>query len=177
MNTSKRLILASIIVGTLGVTGLARLVYANQTHVQVAVMPQHHSSQVAETSDGDSETNDDVKERQGSPFSDVLKVFHNQAVAKLQSLAKITPQQAQQVAEAAVKGTASSVKLESENGGLVYAVVIGQKEVKVDAGNGRVLYTDTPGNEQQEGNRPKSSIQVPQSMGATVYTQVRLEWI
>ncbi len=67
-------------------------------------------------------------------------------------------------AEASAKGTASSVKLETENGSLVYAVVMGQNEVKVDAGNGRVLYTDILGHEQHEGNRPKGSIQVPQSV-------------
>jgi uncharacterized membrane protein YkoI len=38
-----------------------------------------------------------------------------------------------------VRGTVASVKLENENGSLVYAVVIGQTEVKMDAGNGRIM--------------------------------------
>lgn len=87
--------------------------------------------------------------------------------AQYQSLAKITPQQAQQAAEAAQGGQASSVKLENEDGSLVYAVVIGQKEVKVDAGNGRVLYTEARNHEDRntEATRPRSSIQVTEAPG------------
>lgn len=84
-----------------------------------------------------------------------------------QSLAKITPQQAQQAAEAAQGGQASSVQLENEDGNLVYAVVIGQQEVKVDAGNGRVLYTEARNHEDRstEAARPRSSIQVTEVPG------------
>jgi hypothetical protein len=48
---------------------------------------------------------------------------------------------------------------------LVYAVVIGEKEVKVDAGNGQVLYVENANqeNNQNEASHPKSSIQVPNS--------------
>ena len=42
----------------------------------------------------------------------------------------------------------SSVKLENENGSLVYAVVIGQTEVKGDAGNGQVMRQEAMGQEQ-----------------------------
>lgn len=62
---------------------------------------------------------------------------------QLASLAKISPDQAKAVAEQSAGGTASSVKLEEENGNLVYAVTVGTKEVKVDAGNGKVLHTET----------------------------------
>lgn len=81
-----------------------------------------------------------------------------QEEAQLRSLAKITPQQASQAAQAAVPGTVTSVKLEDEDGSLVYAVVIGQTEVKVDAGNGQVLHQEAAdtGNEnggnEQEGS-------------------------
>lgn len=87
--------------------------------------------------------------------------------AQYQSLAKITPQQAQQAAEAAQGGQASSVKLENEDGSLVYAVVIGQQEVKVDAGNGQVLYTEAQNHEDRntEASRPRSSIQVTEAPG------------
>ena len=64
-----------------------------------------------------------------------------QETESLQSLAKITLEQAKQAAEEAVGGTASSVELEVENGSLVYQVEIGQTDVVVDAGNGEVLYT------------------------------------
>lgn len=43
MNISTRLIPVGTIIGTLAVAGLARLVYASQTHAQAAVVlqPQH----------------------------------------------------------------------------------------------------------------------------------------
>jgi uncharacterized membrane protein YkoI len=70
----------------------------------------------------------------------MLKISKNQPNSK--SLAKITASRAQQAAEANSGGRASSVKLENEDGNLLYAVTIGQKEIMVDAGNGRVLYTE-----------------------------------
>jgi hypothetical protein len=149
MKTSTKIVLAASLIGILGLGGLVWSVKAQPSSSPVAVMSQHHM--VAEASDGDGETNDDAKETQEG--------------AKLQSLAKISPQQAQQVAESAQGAKASSVKLENENGNLVYAVAIGQKEVKVDAGNGKVLYIDAVNNEQNEGNRPRSSIQVSQALG------------
>jgi uncharacterized membrane protein YkoI len=164
MKRSTQIILAVAFISTLGLGGLVKTVYARQPQSQVAIMPQHHSSnkvaqarerkveqQATEEREGDSETNDDVNEQQEA--------------AKLQSLAKISPQQAQRAAETAQGGKASSVKLENENGSLVYAVKIGQKEIKVDAGNGQVLYVenDNQENERNEASRPKSSIQVPNS--------------
>jgi hypothetical protein len=81
---------------------------------------------------------------------------------KLQPLAKISASQAQQAAEAAQGKKASSTKLENEDGNLIYAVNIGQNEVAVDAGNGRILYTGNMAKEgaEAEGSRPRSSIQV-----------------
>lgn len=56
----------------------------------------------------------------------------------------ITPNQAQVAALAANPGaSALSVQLEDENGQLVYAVEMNSGAVvKVDAGNGKILYTD-----------------------------------
>lgn len=88
--------------------------------------------------------------------------------AKLQPLAKITAQAAQRSAEAAQGGRASSVQLENDNGSLVYAVVVGQTEVKVDAGDGRILYTESAqegGEEESEGNHPKGSIRLSAATG------------
>lgn len=153
MNTSKLLAITVAMLGTfLGFGGLIRAVYARSPQSAVAVMPQHRSSHlVAEASDGDGEANDNVEEQQEQ--------------AKLQPLAKITPSQAQQAAETSVGSKASSVKLENEDGNLVYTVIVGQNEVKVDAGNGRLLYAenDRQNNEKQEASRFKSSIQVPQT--------------
>ncbi|MBD2739735.1 PepSY domain-containing protein [Nostoc paludosum FACHB-159] len=148
MKTSTKIICAAAFVGILGFAGLSRVVGAKQPQSPVAVVHQHHiATQVAQASDG--ETNDDVQEQQEA--------------AKLQPLAKITAKQAQQVAEASRGTKASSVKLENEDGNLVYSVKIGQQDVKVDAGNGKVLYAenDNQEDEKNEANRPKSSIQVP----------------
>jgi uncharacterized membrane protein YkoI len=152
MKTSTQIILAVAFVITLGFAGLSRVVSAKQPQSFVAIARQHHSAtQVAEASDGDGETNDDAKEQQEA--------------IKLQQLAKITAQQAQHVAEISVKGKAKSVKLENEDGNLVYAVEIGQQNVKVDAGNGKVLYIENA-NQQDEKNEatdPKSSIQLKET--------------
>ncbi|MGB3491439.1 MAG: PepSY domain-containing protein [Elainellaceae cyanobacterium] len=81
--------------------------------------------------------------------------------AELQQRFEMIPlQQAIQAAEAFVEGQAASAELEVEDGGLVYEVEIGDQEIYIDAGNGRVLYTEG-GEEETEGNRPLSSIQVP----------------
>ena len=82
-----------------------------------------------------------------------------QETENLQSLAKITLEQAKKAAEEALGGTASSVELEVEDGSLVYEVEIGQTEAVVDAGNGEVLYTESE--EANEASRPQGSIQVP----------------
>lgn len=151
MKTSNKIILAAAFVGTLGFAGLSKVVSAKQPQSPVAIARQHHSvTKIAEASDGDGETNDDAQEQQEA--------------AKLQPLAKITTQQAQQAAEASVGSKAKSVKLENEDGNLVYAVEIGQQEVTVDAGNGKVLYVENANqqDEKNEANRPKSSIQVKQ---------------
>ena len=67
--------------------------------------------------------------------------------AALAPLAKITAADATKVAVAAVPGTAGTAALENENGNLVYSVVItaanGTVDVKVDAGNGKILAQDS----------------------------------
>ncbi len=149
MKTSTKMIFVAAFIGTLGFAGLSRVVSAKQPQSFVAIVPQHHLvTKIAEASDGDGETNDDAQE-----------------AAKLQPLAKITAQQAQQVVEASVGGKAKSVKLENEDGNLVYAVEIGQQNVKIDAGTGKVLYAENANqqNETNEATRPKSSIQVKET--------------
>ncbi|MEH2163513.1 MAG: PepSY domain-containing protein [Nostoc sp.] len=152
MKTSTKIILSAAFVGTLGFAGLSRVVFAKQPQSFVAIARQHHSTiQVAEASDGDGEKNDDAEEQQEA--------------AKLQLLAKITAQQAQQTVEASVGAKAKSVKLENEDSNLVYSVEIGQQDIKVDAGNGKILYAENANqqDEKNEANRPKSSIQVKET--------------
>jgi uncharacterized membrane protein YkoI len=177
MKTSTKILLTAAFIGSLGFGGLAKVVYASQSEPAVAVMPQNQSktqiaevsdaevpdateaqavmtnkTQIAEASDGDGEVADKVEERQET--------------TRLQALAKITPQQAQQAAQAALGGTARSVKLDEEDGNLVYKVKIAQTEAAVDAGNGKVLYTEKDNQEDDdatEARRPRSSIQVPRN--------------
>jgi len=64
--------------------------------------------------------------------------------AALAAAAKITPDQARAAALAAVPGTSGKVELENENGNVVFGVEVptatgSRIDVKVDAGNGKVL--------------------------------------
>ena len=140
MKTSIKVILAAAFAGTLALGGLVKVGHAQSP---VAVMQQSQKAiQIAEAG----ETNDDEQEKSES---------------QLQNLAKITPQQAKQAAETAVGGTATKVKLENENGSLIYAVEIGSKELTIDAGNGKVLSSENLGQGDKAEDAPKSSIQVP----------------
>ncbi len=187
MNNSTKITLAAAAIGIIGLGGLAKIVSAAQSQPQqVAIMPQQTGMKMSEASDGDGEANDATEASVSTQSSQLLAktpvraqgseasdgdgetnddVKDQQESAKLQPLAKITPQQAQQAAEQVGGGKASTVKLENEDGNLVYAVTIGQQEMKIDAGNGKVLYTNKVGNEQNEGVRARSSIQVTQSNG------------
>lgn len=188
MKTSAKIVLTTVaLLGTLGFGGLIETVNAQQSQSAVAIMPQYRSSNVvSQASDGDGEANDATEAPETNNLSQSIdqnnssresqqteasdgdgetndSVKEQQEAAKLKPLAKITAQQAQQAAQTSVGGQATKVELENEDGNLVYAVKIGQQEVKVDAGNGRVLYSESEnqGNEKNEASRPKSSIQVP----------------
>jgi uncharacterized membrane protein YkoI len=171
--SSKTFILVTALLGTLGLGTMMHWVNAAQTQAPIAIMPEsrnvHQPAPVSgkdvetkdvETKDGetkDGETKDGVKE----------EANEQQESLKLKALAKITPQKAQKAAEASQGGKSSRVKLENEDGNLVYAVIFGQKEVKVDAGNGRVLYTEVLNQEDKktETSHPRSSIQVSEAFG------------
>ena len=147
MNNKCKIALVATL-GVIGLVGISRSSFAQSSlNSSVAILQSQKIAVTADIGDDDGEKNDDAQEQQES--------------AKLQSLAKITPQQAQQAAEAKQGGKASSVKLENENGSVVYAIVIGNTEVKVDAGDGRILYIENNQENAKEGaeqNYPKSSI-------------------
>lgn len=83
-------------------------------------------------SDGDGEMNEEME----------VKSYAN--------LAKISPEEATRAAQQALGTQApTKVQLGDENGYLVYEVVIGNQEVKVDAGSGKVLHKETLGYEHQ----------------------------
>lgn len=155
LNNKLKIVLAAIGVGAIALVGIGRSNIA-QASLQNGVAVVHQQKQAIQVAmgKGDSEKDDAAEDQQQS--------------AKLRPLAKITPQQAQQAAETSQGSRASSVKLENDDGSVVYAVVIGQAEVKVDAGNGRVLYTENTQENDQEGaepNHPKSSIQISAAIG------------
>jgi len=141
---------ALALVSALGIGGVARGVYANQSQRPVAAIAQAHPASAqaqAPDGNGDGEQPDDQEEAQED--------------AQLQTLAKITPQQAEAAARTVASGTVSSVTLENEDGSVVYKVMIGQQEVMVDAGNGTVLETEAAGHESDQDAAPQGSIQVP----------------
>jgi hypothetical protein len=70
--------------------------------------------------------------------------------AQYQSLAKVTMQDAITAAQTAtgLTSTPSLAALGNENGFLVWEIVIGDQEVKVDAGDGKVLHQAAVGGEE-----------------------------
>lgn len=72
--------------------------------------------------------------------------------ANLAPLAKLTPDQAKAAAQAARPNfPVKQVELENENGCLIYDVEFADGwEIKIDAGNGKVLYQHQEGPEKKE---------------------------
>lgn len=58
---------------------------------------------------------------------------------RLKKLAKVTAQQAKQIASARFKGIIKQVDLENEDGNVIWSVEIGKHELSIDAGNGKIL--------------------------------------
>jgi uncharacterized membrane protein YkoI len=172
MKNSTKLIISASLLGALGLASAAYLVQAEQLKIPAAIVPESRSgSQKTQASDGDDEIKDNLLEKVSDAGEEVDDNAKEQAndqreSEKLEPLAKITAQQAQNAAETGHRGKSSSVKLENENGNLVYSVVIGQKEVTVDAGNGQILYTERlnqPEDKKAETSRPRSSIQISEA--------------
>lgn len=93
-------------------------------------------------------------QRQDPAYACSISVPANTPNAQLAALAKITAAQAEAAAKAAVPGTVTGIRLENENGCLVYSVQIsgGGKttDVKVDAGNGKVVHQGQANGEEEE---------------------------
>jgi uncharacterized membrane protein YkoI len=84
--------------------------------------------------------------------------------ARLQKLATVTPEEAKAAALVAEPGKAGKVELESENGNVVYDVEVttstGTVDLKIDAGNAKVLQTekeDGEKNDKKESGSDKES--------------------
>jgi uncharacterized membrane protein YkoI len=93
----------------------------------------------------------------------------NQSAA-LESLAKISADQARDAALVAVPGTAGNVELDNENGNVVYSVQVTDAsgkviDVKVDAGNGSVLRQDSANDKAREGGETPKGREAPETEG------------
>ncbi|QQS33561.1 MAG: PepSY domain-containing protein [Acidobacteriota bacterium] len=106
---------------------------------------EKEESEEANESSEDDEANEtgEKGEANESEVEDQAEVAES---ARLQSMATITPEQAKSAALAQVPGTVVKVELENEDGNVVYGVEIktadGEHDVKVDAGNGKVLHAE-----------------------------------
>lgn len=89
---------------------------------------------------------------QSPSYVGTIPVAENATLQAYQSLAKVTAEEAVRAAQKALGTQASptAVKLSVENGYLVWEVVFGGQEVKVDAGNGQVLHREAAGSEEHE---------------------------
>jgi uncharacterized membrane protein YkoI len=86
------------------------------------------------------------------PESEYNGVSEADEAAALQAKATITTAQAEAAALAANPGTTGvKTELDNENGVLVYSVELSNgTDVKVDAGNGKILHTEQAGNDATE---------------------------
>lgn len=110
----------------------------------VAVAQRMGTSQAAQAQMGG--------QNQYPSYTGSLPVAQDQGMGAYQALAKVTAEQAVRAAQAALGTNASPTKVQLgvENGYLIWEVVIGGQEVKVDAGNGQVLHKEAAGQEEQE---------------------------
>jgi len=109
---------------------------------------EREESKEAEGAEGNeaSEAKESKEGKKGEEAEDKAEGAESE---RLKSLARITPEQASAAALAQVPGTVMKVELENEDGNVVYGVEIktadGKSDVKVDAGDGRVLHVEKEG--------------------------------
>ncbi|GAB4549627.1 MAG: PepSY domain-containing protein [Pleurocapsa sp.] len=169
MNNPMKIILAILLTTTLVSGGLTSLAQADESDRVCEASPQdsaylkgNRSSRViiAQGVNDEMEMNEEREMEQEQEFEE----DEEQEAARLQPLAKITAEQAKEAALKVQSGEVKELELEAEDGNLVYEVTVGETEVFVDAGNGKVLYTQGINekiDEATQQSRPRSSIQVP----------------
>ena len=96
-----------------------------------------------------SEANEANESKEGNKGEEAEDKAEGAESERLKNLARITPEQASAAALAQVPGTVKKVELENEGGNVIYGVEIktanGESDVKVDAGDGRVLHIEKDG--------------------------------
>ena len=104
-------------------------------------VPDDEADEQGESDEADSEAKGS-KRTDGQEGSDV----EGQDAARLQSLARISEEQAKSAALTAVPGTVTGAGIENEDGNVVYGVRVrtaaGVQDVKVDAGTGKILHVE-----------------------------------
>ncbi len=150
MKNSVKTALAIGLVTALGAGGVALVANAEGDSPASARIAQAVDSEANEGPENESEDANEIEEG-----------------AQYQALATVTPDQAQQAAEAAQGDTATKVELDEEDGSLVYEIKFANAEVLVDAGNGEILKTELEGQEEDDATeaRIEGSIQVPDNDG------------
>ena len=161
MKKSLKTALGLGLVAAIGAGGTAIVANAN-ANSDTTTAPAAWMAQAA-----DSEANEGPENEANEGPDEENEADVAQASAQYQSLAKITAAQAQQMAEAAQGGTATDIELTEEDGSLVYEVEFGNVDVLVDAGDGKILKTETEGQEEDDATEVpiQGSIQVPDSDG------------
>jgi uncharacterized membrane protein YkoI len=105
---------------------------------------------------------------------DDSEVSEAEESAQLAPLAKITAEQAKTIAISAVDtkivGEVTDVQLENENGNVIYAVEFTkdniETDVKIDAGNGKVLLVENDNNEADVEDGPESELEEDEKEGS-----------
>ena len=129
-----------------------KIKYRSSVQVADDKNEKEETEEVNESSE-DNEANETGGDAEGneSDTEDQAEVAES---ARLQSLATITPEQAKSAALAQVPGTVQKVELENEDGNVVYGIEIktagGERDVKVDAGNGSVLHVEKDDSEDDD---------------------------
>jgi uncharacterized membrane protein YkoI len=123
-------------------------------HSSVQIQDDKNEREEAEGAEGSeeneaAEANEANESKQGEKGEGAENKAEGAESERLKSLARITPEQASAAALAQVPGTVKKVELENEDGNVVYGVEIktadGESDVKVDAGDGRVLHVEKDG--------------------------------
>ena len=147
----------------LAVVGVVSSVYAF-SHSGPSAASAQTSSVTAQQTSVDKETADDISKvpnraEKKPAYSSSIQTAdtseqpnENAEQKQLASLTKITSDEAKAAAEKVLGGTANEVMLENDGGNVVYAVTVGSKEAKVDAGNGKILQTQASDGETNDGN-------------------------
>ena len=119
-------------------------------HSSVQVQDDKSEREESEEAEG-AEANEANEAKKGEKGGEAQDKAEGAESERLKSLARITPEQASAAALAKVPGTVKKVELENEDGNVVYGVEIktanGESDVKIDAGDGRVLHVEKDGEE------------------------------